>query len=297
LLAAATIVAAAVFGSLMLAFGGASAPEASTSASRSGLTIVTSSPRGSMHKATPGVLPDLSMPPLPSAMPAVDDNLRLAGADGTALLHCGTAFAFDFEALRAPTGAEDRAGPEFDALREFLTTNVSNGDTTLSAQSTVRVVARDKERVAFLIDRIDRGPWGENGGPFQYVYFRGVGDSWSWAGSGDCQPRAYGFAGFAGATWTLDPGFRRPRAPDRVLHILVSQYECSSGRSASGRIGPAYVITDRYEVHIEIQVQTLPGGQDCQGVPPTPATLRLSEAIGDRTLRDTNAHIRSGTGG
>jgi hypothetical protein len=57
------------------------------------------------------------------------------------------------------------------------------------------------------------------------------------------------------------------------------------------------VITDRYEVHIEIQVQRLTGEQDCQAVPPTPATLRLSEALGDRALRDTNAHIRTEAGG
>jgi hypothetical protein len=218
--------------------------------------------------------------------------------DGIAgLLSCGSAFAFDFDALRARTGAEDRVGAEYDALRAFIATNVAHGDTTLGAESTARVVARDEERVAFLIDRIDPGPWGENGGPYLDVFFRRVGESWTWAGSGDCQPRAYGFAGYAGATWALDPAFRRPRAADRVLHILVSEYECSSGRSASGRIGPAFVITDRYEVHIEIQVQTLAGAQDCQAVSPTPATLRLPEPLGERGLRDTNAHIRSGSGG
>jgi hypothetical protein len=151
--------------------------------------------------------------------------------------------------------------------------------------------------VAFLADRHDPGPWGEDGGPYLYVYFRKTGGLWKWAGSGDCQPRAYAPSEYAAATWTLDPAFRRPRPQDRVLHILVSEFECSSGRSASGRIGPAYVITDRHEVHIEILVQYLPGNQDCQPATPTPARLRLPEPLGDRTVRDTSAHIRTGAGG
>ena len=241
---------------------------------------------------------DPTLESIPTAEPAPDDVLALAGQDGApGLLDCGTDFRFTLESLDSPTGAEDLPGAEYDALREFVAVNVANGDTQLSLDFKAREVARYDGRVAFLIDRADPGPWGENGGPYSYVYFNRAGATWKWAGSGDCQPRAFGPAGYAGATWTLDPSFRRPRPSDTVLHLLVDGRECSSGRSASGRISPAYVIPDQFEVHIEILVQSLPGGQDCQGVPPTPATLRLPEALGDRQLRDRNAHLLSGTGG
>jgi hypothetical protein len=242
--------------------------------------------------------PQPTWEPAPSVAPAANDVLALAGDDGVpGLLDCGTGFTFSFDVLAAPTGAEHGVGPEYDALRAFVGGDVATGETRFRLDSPTREVTRSPSVVAFLIDRNDPGPWGENGGPYLYLYFRKVAGVWEWAGSGDCQPRAYGPPGYAAATWSLDPSFRRPRPADRVLHILVSEFECSSGRSASGRIGPAYVITDRYEVHIEILVQWLPGGQDCQAAPPTPATLRLAEPLGDRTLRDTNAHIRSGSGG
>ena len=274
-----------------------STPEASASSSGSSVghpTVAATASEASPSPATTA-LPEPTLEPAEWVAPAPDDVLVLAGRDGVpGLLTCAGEFAFDFDALRAPTGAENGDGAEYDVLRSFLDYSITDEGRRYRP---AREVARYEGRVAFLIDRTDPGPWGVDGGPYLDLYVDLVGGAWRSAGGGDCQPQAVGPAGYGAATWALDPEFRRPRPSDRVVHILVSEFSCSSGRSATGRIGPAYVITDRYEVHIEILVQALPGGQDCQAAPPTPATLRLPEPLGDRGLRDTNAHMRTGAGG
>lgn len=100
-----------------------------------------------------------------------------------------------------------------------------------------------------------------------------------------------------GDEWALDPAFAAPKPSTRVVHVLVSEVQCSGGKSVSGRIGPAYVVVDRYEVHIEILVRARAGDEACRPAPAAPATLELPAPVGDRGLHDTNEHLGSGTGG
>jgi hypothetical protein len=204
---------------------------------------------------------------------------------------------FDVRDLDAATGAQDRAGPEFDALRQFLRDERHLLGPDPGADPEVREVARYDGRVAFLMERADPGPWSGDGGPFLYVYFNRLGATWRWAGSGDCQPRAWGPAGYMGAQWALDPAFAQPKPSTRVLHILVSEQQCAGGKSVAGRIGPAYVVVDRFEVHIEILVRARAGDETCQAAPAVPATLELPTPLGNRALHDTNEHLGSGSGG
>lgn len=247
---------------------------------------------------SPIVLRDPSLEPLPEASPAADDVLRLAGQDGQpALVSCGSGFTFDLDRLAAVPDALTRTGGEYDELRRVIREDPQLLGPDPGPDPAAREVARYDGRVAFLIDRSDPGPWSGDGGPYLYVQVDGEGDAWSWSGSGDCQPRAWGPAGYVGAVWALDPDVARPTSTTRVLHLLVDDLQCSSGRTADGRIGPAYVVTDRYEVHIELVVLERSGAGDCQGTRPTKATLELPEPLGDRDLVDTNRNVSINSGG
>ena len=240
--------------------------------------------------------PELEPTPLPveSMAPAADDVLPLAGRDGLpGSLYCGLYMPFALDALHGPTGAEDGVGPEFDVLRSTAGGDPDPGG-DYGPDPTFREVAREATAVLFLYEVP-----GRTGEGFRYLYIvvERDGIDWRWAGSGDCSPRAVAPPGYGQATWTLDPAFRAPGGETRTLHILVNQLECSSGQSASGRISPAFVTWDERELLIEIFVQSIPGGGDCQGVPPTPATLRLPVPVGGRTLVDPATQDQGGTGG
>ena len=272
-------------------------PDAPTTPTES-VTRAPTTPDRSTEATSSLAVSEPSLEPIPEVSPSRDEVLDVAGLNGVVgLVTCGTQFAFDVRSLAVPPGAENQAGPEFDALRAFLRDDRQLLGPDPGPMPVVREVARYDGRVAFLIDRVDPGPWSDDGGPFLYVYFNRVGGTWQWAGSGDCQPRAYGPSGYEGAQWTLDPAFPAPNPSTRVLHILVSALECSGGGSASGRIGPAYVVVDRYEVHIEIVVKHRSDTEACERVPATPATIELPAPLGDRSLHDTNEHLGAGTGG
>jgi hypothetical protein len=239
--------------------------------------------------------PDVEPTPrlVESMAPAADDVLPLAGRDGLpGTLECG-GMRFSFDALQSPTGAEDRIGPEFDVLRSSAGSDPDPGG-DYGPDPTFQEVARDSNAVLFLYEQP-----ADTIEDFRYLYKRveQFGIDWRLAGSGDCTPRAVAPPGYGQATWTLDPAFRTPGSDTRTLLILVNQLECSSGRSASGRISPAFVTWDERELVIEVFVQSIPGGGDCQGVSPTPATLRLPVPLGDRTLFDAGTIGLGGSGG
>jgi hypothetical protein len=261
-------------------------PSQSASSSAGLLKSLTPSPSDASAEPTaiPEPTPDRTWPPAPSVEPAPNDELILAGRNGVpGRLYCSNHRTFGFGDLDNPTGAEVRVGPEFDVLRSV----VGNPPT--------REVARDETGVTFLADRRDPGPWEH--GPYIVVDVNRKGGSWDSAGGGDCEPRAWAPPGYGAATWVLDPAFRAPSPTTQTLHLLVREFTCSSGRTAHGRIGPAYVASDPFMVRIQLLVRYVPGEQDCQGVDPTPATLRLPEPLGNRALKDMNAHYLNGAGG
>jgi hypothetical protein len=287
-LAIVTLVAIPAISAIGVALGALPTPEQTHSALASTALLDTPAPSPSEptadHSPAPEPTPEPTRPPAPSVQPAPDDDLALAGRDRMPVrLYCRNHRTFGFDDLENPTGAELRVGPEFDVLRSV----VGNPPT--------RELARDETGVTFLADRRDPGPW--EGGPYLYIDVNRHGSSWEWAGYGDCEPRAWAPPGFGAATWVLDPAFRAPSATTQTLHLLVREFACSSGRTAHGRIGPAYVTSDPFTVRIQLLVQNLPGEQDCVGVDPTSATLRLPERLEDRTRKDMNAHYLNAAGG
>ena len=233
--------------------------------------------------------------PVQSMVPAPDDVLPLAGRDGEpGRLRCSNR-PFGFDGLMAPTGAEHRVGPEYDLLRSLSRGPMDMSWAPPGQDPTFREAARDPTGVVFLNDR--DAPEPIEGGPYAYITLKLGPSGWAFEGSGDCQPRGVPGPDFGQATWTLDPSFAAPVPETRTLHLLVQELACSGGRSASGRISPAFVIESRHEVAIELFIQGLPVEGDCPASPSTPATLRLPTPIGDRTLLDVGAMGLGGSGG
>jgi hypothetical protein len=91
---------------------------------------------------------------------------------------------------------------------------------------------------------------------------------------------------FGRAIWALDPAFVSPGSDATELHILVWEMACSSGSPATGRMSTPVIAYTATTVTITIGVRPLGGPQACPGPPGTPATLRLAEPLGTRTLLD-----------
>lgn len=296
------LVVVTVYASLQVASGIAPRPQASLSPSAS--EAASGTPPASESPAptstpTPTLRPfpvERPEPTAPVVEPAPDDVLALAGrGDVPGLLYCGFGLAFSVDAIENPTGAEDRQGPEYDALRDLLERYVTLGTPELGADPTAREVAHDDTGVMFLVDHAGSGRGG--GFPFVPIAVDLVSGRWEGYHGVDCQPRAVLPPGYERATWTIDPAHATPTGDTRALHLLVQEHVCASGQDPSGRVGPAYVVVSRFEIAIEIIVQKRPGGQDCQGVPPVDARLSLPVTIGDRFLRDVNDYLHNQSGG
>lgn len=244
-----------------------------------------------------GPTPEVEATPWPaveSMAPAEDDVLPLAGRDGVpGMLRCESfGPRFTFEALTNPTGAELGVGPEFDALRAVT---VGRPDRDGSLGPTFREVARDSQNVLFLYER--DGFAVADGGRFIAIMVVRDGTGWRMGNYGDCFLMAVPSPGYGRANWALDPAFKAPGPDTRTLHLLVREEACSGGRSASGRISPAFVTWNANELVIEVFVLTLPGDHECPGVPATPAKLRLPVPLGNRTMFDAGTIGQGGSGG
>lgn len=103
--------------------------------------------------------------------------------------------------------------------------------------------------------------------------------------SDDCPHMAVPPDGYGAATWTLDPALPYSASATEI-HILVEEWECSSGQSAEGRI--AQNVQYRDDAVIVTLAVRRPSGdfQTCQGNPPTPFVVRIAQPVGSRDLND-----------
>lgn len=84
----------------------------------------------------------------------------------------------------------------------------------------------------------------------------------------------------------LDPAM--PPDPDStVLHLLVTERVCNSGRDAEGRVELVELSEEPSSVSVVIGVRRAPGDvQTCPSNPATPFQVELSEPLGDRVIID-----------
>jgi hypothetical protein len=211
----------------------------------------------------------VSAEPLPSA------------TSGTAYanLTCGGGRTFPRSGLDAPTGAENAAGPEFDALRASLAK--FGPEFPGSNAWTWRLAGRDATDATFLARTNSTGQPG-----WVSIEVINGADGWQPSGMGQCDPLVVLSADFGRATWALDPAFASPAPASTELHILVWERACSSGSPTTGRMSAPDIEYAPETVTITIGVRPLGGPQACPGPPGTPATVGLAEPLGTRTLLD-----------
>ncbi len=114
--------------------------------------------------------------------------------------------------------------------------------------------------------------------------------TWAVRSATECRPSAVVDGVVGEATWTWDPAVAAPDPATTTFTALVHEYACASGQPVGERLhGPEIVVLpDR--VLVGFAVEPLSGGQDCEGVDPTPVTVTLPEPLGDRALVDTGGH-------
>lgn len=197
-------------------------------------------------------------------------------------LTCGGR-SFPVTALDAPTGAEHAVGPEYDALRATLARDES--EFPLFSEVPWQLASRDADGAIFLARRDPIGPPG-------WVSVEVVADANGWQPltMQECELFMVPSAQFGPATLVLDDAFPAPTPDSTELRILVLERRCSSGSPATGRMSDPLIGYTAESVTVTIGVRPLAGDQDCIGFPGTPALVRLTEPLGDRSLLD-GAHV------
>lgn len=92
--------------------------------------------------------------------------------------------------------------------------------------------------------------------------------------------------GLGEVTWELDPAFPAPGPSDTDIHVLATETACASGREMGDALRGPQIVETETEVLIAFAVESVVGGADCQGNPPTPVTVTLSAPLGERELRN-----------
>ncbi len=218
------------------------------------------------------------LPAGPSAAPAtgLGEVEPIASLDpSVAGLTCGDGHVFH-PALLGQTG---RAEGDQDAAAAALRAHLAGPDGAGSPRSGWIRVAQTGSRAQFVATRPDGDGWVVVG------FFLNAG-RWTLDLAGDCRPEVVLPAGVSRAEWRLDPAFGRPAPADRVVHLLINELACASGRSPEGRVLPPTVAATAGAVVIAVLVRSQPGAQDCQGNPDFPLTVDLPEALGERPLFD-----------
>jgi hypothetical protein len=223
---------------------------------------------------SPSPSPSPSFPtpmPSPSVVESVEPTLTPPLDPGVLGLTCGGTHAFQPALIEVPGHAESDPDAAAAALRAELIGS-------LPQSGWVRV-AQLADKVQFVAPDSDGNGW--------VVVALVLRDGrWILDLKGECQLEVVVPAGVTRADWRLDPAFPPPALGDRVIHVLINQRACSSGRSPEGRVLPPIIRSSPTAVTITILVTDRPGNQDCQGGPEFAMTVDLPEPLGGRPLFD-----------
>lgn len=221
----------------------------------------------------------------PSGSPATAAPNATPGAPSIApgaglRLSCGNGHGFPAGLLSQPAGAEGMPHPAAEALRAFLAQGLPEAD--FLPRSGWLLAGADAAKVTFVA-RVPGDP------PFVQAVVEQKDGRWTVGGWSQCRPRPdLGRLGIA--SWTFDPAAPRPGPDARRFRALVTEMACASGRSAEGRVAAPVIVYGLREVVVVFGVVPLPGGQDCQGNPPTPVEVELDEPLGGRRLLDGSSY-------
>ncbi|HEV8516144.1 MAG TPA: hypothetical protein VGQ47_00735 [Candidatus Limnocylindrales bacterium] len=163
-------------------------------------------------------------------------------------------------AARALRAFAEQEGPDFAMLRD----------------RPWRLVHRDERRASYIAET-NEDP------PFMHASLENGPGGWEVTGWGQCRPE---LDVEGAARWTFDPEEGIPGPEARSFTALVWERSCASGRPPDGRVQPPLVSYEAEQILVAFTVRPLTGGQDCQGSPPSSATIELREPVGDRILLD-----------
>jgi len=231
---------------------------------------------------TPGATAPLAATPVATWPVSPEPLPEATSGSAEAGLTCGGR-TFPASGLEAPTGAEKASGPEFDALRATLAKLAS--EFPGASGWSWRLAGRDASDATFLAqsNALEPPVWVS-------VEVTTGANGWQPGSMGQCNLRVVLSAEYGPASWALDPAFPAPTADTTELHLLVWEIACSSGSPATGRMSAPVIESTSSTVTITIGVRPLPAAPgtafSCPMPKGTPASLRLAEPLGKRTLLD-----------
>jgi hypothetical protein len=188
---------------------------------------------------------------------------------------CGDDQAFAADLLFIEGRAETDPDPGADQLRALLAGPDGAG---MPATGWVRV-ADAPGHVQFVARAAAADEW-------VFAGFSELNGVWQLDVMGQCSPQPMAQAGTSLATWWLDPAFAPPAAGDTIVHALIVERACASGKPPVGRVLEPQVFEDDAWVVVLVTVANVPGGADCPGNPTFPITITLPSPLGDRELFD-----------
>lgn len=209
------------------------------------------------------------------------------GVTGRRLLTCGGGLPFEPAALNGPLVQADDADPAVAALREGRLQHPGPiGELRLLARTDNQALLA--ETVAAAPPPLSPSP-SEPGAQVPYFTVWNVtkeDGTWRVTGGGSCSLGAF-IDGLRADPWELDPAAAPPGPESRAIAVLVHVRYCTSGQSSTDRIRPPQIVYGTTTVEIAITTDPPDGPQTCQGSPPTPYVVQLSEALGQRQLLDS----------
>lgn len=107
--------------------------------------------------------------------------------------------------------------------------------------------------------------------------------AWLLTKAGTCAPRLITDTDLQPADLTLPS---EPPSDASSITLLVHERACASGRSAEGRIEIIELEEMEDQIRLHVGVRPRQGGQTCEGNPPTPFTIELTEPLGGREIVD-----------
>ncbi|MEL7208019.1 MAG: hypothetical protein AAGK32_07260 [Actinomycetota bacterium] len=116
-------------------------------------------------------------------------------------------------------------------------------------------------------------------------------DGWRFDGwTITCTPTVSLPPGLGHVQVTLDPSHPRPAPGDTIIHLLVTERACVSGRPMGDRLRGPQVRESDDEIVVAFAVALLVGPSRCPGNPPAPATVELASPVGSRPIRNGLRH-------
>lgn len=267
------LIAAALLIPLLVACGGGS--EASPTAKPSGAATAGAT-TGAASGAASTRAPSASPAESPADSAAESSAPSQSPAAPVQLVACqATGPGWKVSALDGASDAEMGTSAAAKALNEYVT----GPDGADLPDTGWRELYRSQEMALYG----QEDPSGEPG-VLLVATIRATNGTWAGEDSGQCRPQTWlGSTLGIAADWKLSA---KTTKLSTTLKVLVTERACASGSSAKGRIARPRISYEADRVVITIGVKPLDGTQDCKANRPTPLTVTLSEALGDRQLYD-----------